>query len=472
MTAAVAWHWVGADWLAFEGERRSLRSPIDGSVITEFTPAPAAAAEVAVAAAADCDLAAVPLAERCRALRVLAERLAADAGELARQVTLENGCPSAQAEALQVGSAVALLQAMADIGEEHRFEERRPGSRGGEVLVQKMALGIAVGIVPWNVPMFLASAKLASAVIAGCPIILKPSPENAASMVRYAGHLEEIGLPSGAVNLLVGDRDLGAALVAHPGVAKVSFTGSTAAGREVATACAARLARCTLELGGKSAAILLDDVDIGGIRNQLFLAMLQNNGQVCGAQSRLLVPAARYDELREALSGLFEELVTGDPRHAATDIGPVVHQAQARRIEALLERARAAGALPVNRPVQPPGPAFVAPVLLEGVNPNSEIWREEVFGPVVTMMAYQDEAHAVALADDSHYGLSGSVWSPDIERAAALARRLRTGTVGVNSKKILDFAAPFGGFRQSGIGREFGPEGIDGYLEAKSILLP
>ena len=468
-------HWLGGAWRTFPGAPIELRSPIDGESLTHYVEAPAsAAAETAAAAAAASDpLWAYSPAERCAALRDLADRLEADTSALAAAITRENGCPARQAPALQVGSAVALLRAMADIGENFAFGDERPGARGGRVRVDKLPAGPALGIVPWNVPLFLACAKLAPALIAGCPIVLKPSPENALSMARFARHLAALALPPGAVNLLLGGRELGAALVEEPAIAKVSFTGSTAAGRRVGEACAKRLARCTLELGGKSAALFLDDAELDTVHEQLLLAMLQNNGQVCGAQSRLLLPRARYRAFRDELGTLFDALRVGDPRHPETDIGPVISAPQARRIEGMVERARAAGARAVSGgDRRSPGPAWVTPLLAEGLEPAAELCREEVFGPVVVILPYDSEDEAVALANDSPYGLSGSVWSADVERAAGEAARLRTGSVGINSKKILDFAAPFGGFRDSGVGREMGPEGVDGYLEARATLLP
>ncbi len=464
-------HWIGGQWHTASSEPTPLHSPVDDTVTTRVSLAGEVEAEAALAAARTCALDGLAVEQRVAALRELAERLEADAATLAPLITRENGCPSRQAESLQVSSAVGMLRAMADIGEEFKFEHWRTGTRGGRVLVQKVPIGVSLGIVPWNVPIFLAAAKLASALLAGCPLVLKPSPENAASMTRFAEHIAALALPAGAINVLIGDGSLGAYLVAHPAVAKVSFTGSTETGRRVAESCARRIARCTLELGGKSAAVLLDDVNVDEVREQLFLAMLQNNGQVCGAQSRVLVPRSRYDDLRAALAGLFEELKLGDPSQPDTDIGPVAGARHAARIAALCEATESSGGQLVNtlKPL-PAGGAFIAPRLYEAITPAHRLWKEEVFGPVIALAAYDNEAEAVALANDSPYGLSGSVWSADPERALDLARMLRTGTVGINSKKILDFGAPFGGFGESGIGREFGPEGIDTYLETKSIL--
>lgn len=425
------------------------------------------------ASAAAPAIAALPVGARASALRWIADQLDAIQDPLAAAITSENGCPADQAVALQVLSASGLLRACADIAEHHPFTQHRPGLRGGEVLIQKHPVGTAAGIVPWNVPVFLACMKLGPALSAGCPIILKPSPENLLSIGLFAAILARAPLPEGAVQLLTGGRELGRALVAHPGVAKVSFTGSTQAGRAVGAACAQRLARFTLELGGKSAAILLDDFDFAASREQLFLAMLQNNGQVCGAQSRVLVPASRLDAFTEDLAGLFEALTVDDPRKAGTDIGPVATLAQRDKVQGFIERAVRDGAAPIaTARVRQEGGAYAQPTLFLVRDANLEIAREEVFGPVTVIIPYRDEAEAVTLANNSVYGLSGSVWSTDVERAIGLGRKLRTGSVGINSKKILDFGSPFGGFRDSGLGRELGPEGIEAYLETSAILAP
>jgi betaine-aldehyde dehydrogenase len=414
--------------------------------------------------------------ERATALRSIAAALAADAPTLAETIVTETGCPTRQAEAMQVHSAVALLEAYATLVERHRFEEVRAGMRGGRVVVQKCPVGACLGIVPWNVPIFLACMKLAPALAAGCPIVLKPSPENARSADRFAEILAAQDLPAGAVAVLTGGRELGRALVNDARIDKVSFTGSTAAGRHIGSACAARFCRFTLELGGKSAAILLDDFDLDAHLPELLGAMLQNNGQVCGAQTRVLVPKHRFAAWTTTLAAAFDALHVGDPRAPETDIGPLATPAQVRKIREAIESATASGARLLTRPHVtervPGGGNYVAPALLVDVTPEMTVAREEVFGPVVVALPYETEAEAVALANDSPYGLSGSVWSSDVAYAERLARDLHTGTVGINSKRILDFGSPFGGVRASGMGRELGPEGIDAYLETKSILVP
>jgi betaine-aldehyde dehydrogenase len=464
--------------LATTGATTIVRSPLDGEPSVRLTEPGPAEIDAALdgARGARRETAALDARARASALRAIADALSLRARELADAIVIETGCPIRQAEAMQVGSAVALLHAYAMLVENHAFEEVRAGMRGGRVLIEKHPVGACLGIVPWNVPLFLACMKLGPALAAGCPIVIKPSPENARSMDAFSDILARQDLPPGAVAVLTGGRELGHALVADRRIDKVSFTGSTAAGRSIGSACAARLARCTLELGGKSAAILLDDFDPGTMLDDLLPAMLQNNGQVCGAQTRVLVPARHFSAWTRAIAERFDALVVGDPREPATDIGPLATAAQVARIDEAVAAAVAAGARAATKRRAIAGvPAagnYVAPALLVDVRPDMTVVREEVFGPVIVAMPYASEADAVALANDSPYGLSGSVWSSDPERATAVARSLRTGTVGINSRKILDFGSPFGGMRDSGMGRELGPEGIDAYLETTSIIMP
>ncbi|GAC1377453.1 MAG: aldehyde dehydrogenase [Ktedonobacteraceae bacterium] len=469
--------YVGGEWIEPRSEPTALISPIDEQPFASVRLAGEFEANLALARAeaAQSSAEALSISARAGLLRALAQMLQEDASALAALVMRENGCPGRQAVGMQVLSAVALLHAYADLVERHRFEEPRQGLRGGRVLVQKVPVGVSVGIVPWNVPLFLACMKLAPALAAGCPIVLKPSPENATSVHALASAISRLDLPPGMVSVLTGGRELGKYLVAEPRVAKVSFTGSTAAGREVAATCASRFARCTLELGGKSAAILLDDVDLERVLPQLLLAMLQNNGQICGAQSRVLLPRSRFKEWSQTLATAFKRLVIGDPRREDVDIGPVVSDAQRSRIESALQTAFAQGARALvggKRPTEQQRGYYFEPTLLVDVSPAMAVAREEIFGPVIVALPYDSDEDAIALANNSAYGLAGSVWSSDTEHALQIARRIQAGTVTLNSKNILDFGSPFGGMGASGIGRELGPEGIDAYLETKSLLIP
>ena len=468
-------HLCGGELVTGQGEVVECISPHDGSVWNEGSTVGIDAVEKVVAAAnaAMPAAAATTVEERAAALRMLADLLEDEQDFLAETITLENGCPSAQSKSLQVLSAAALLRAQEHLTEIHVFREKRNGMRGGDVFIHKHPVGVSVGIVPWNVPIFLSCMKLGQAIAAGCPVILKPSPENITSMARFANIAARLPLPAGMVSVLNGGRELGAALVAHPAVAKVSFTGSTRAGIEVAQSCAARLARCTLELGGKSAGILLDDFELDAFEAPLFKAMLQNNGQVCGAQTRILVPRSRLGDLTEQLSDFFNKLKVGPGKQVETQIGPVATKSQQSRVLGCVRRAKQEGAIYLGGASYadaPEGACFAPAALFRCDDPNLTLVREEVFGPVIALIPYENEDQAILLANDNDYGLSGSVWSPDRDRAKKVAERLRTGTVGINTSNILDFGAPFGGFRRSGIGRELGPEGIDAYLETSATL--
>ena len=283
------------------------------------------------------------------------------------------------------------------------------------------------------------------------------------------------GIPEGVINIVAADRAVSEYLVSHRDVDKVSFTGSTAVGRRIGSICGEQIKRCTLELGGKSAAIILDDVQLDdALLNELLMSGLMNNGQVCGAQSRLLVPRSRYDEIVDRIGEGMANMVVGDPNEDASQIGPMVAQRQQERVNGYIEIGKQEGA----RVVTGGGPAqfdkgwFVTPTLFADANNQMRIAREEIFGPVLTAIPYDTEAEAIAIANDSDYGLCGSVWTSDLEHAAEVGAQVRTGVVAVNSSMILDFNSPFGGFKQSGIGRELGPEGLDPFTELQSIILP
>lgn len=474
--------WAAGRWLEASGQSRAMITPVDGRTIIGGATL-ASPADMAFAVSGACLSAphafALDVVARRRALVALSDALMDQKQTLAELITLENGCPARQSQALQIESAAGVLRTFAQLCQLEFFEENRPAARGGRVIVQKLPIGVAAGIVPWNVPLFLSAMKLGAAIATGCPLVLKPAPETALSAFKLAQMVACLDLPTGMISVLAGDRDAGAALVSDPRVMKVSFTGSTAGGLAVARACVDRLARVTLELGGKSAAILLDDVDMATIASELRLATLQNNGQVCGAQSRMLVPRTRFGEISEVLANDYKKLVIGDPRNMETDIGPLGSEAQRLRVQGAVDAARKTGAQFLAGGTRPDlssnglqDGAYVAPTLVGPADPALALAREEVFGPVTCLIPYDSEDEAVALSDASPYGLSGSVWSRDPERALHVARRLRTGTVGLNTKRILDFSAPFGGMRGSGIGRELGPDGLNAWLEMKTILLP
>jgi betaine-aldehyde dehydrogenase len=288
--------------------------------------------------------------------------------------------------------------------------------------------------------------------------------------------LEEAGIPKGVVSVLPAGREVGEHLVRHPGIDKVSFTGSTAVGRHIGAICGEQLKRCTLELGGKSAAIVLEDVQFDdALMSELLNSGLMNNGQACGAQTRILVPRSRYDEIVDQIGSAMAALTVGDPLDEATQIGPLVAERQRDRALGLLESGKSEGARVVTgggRPAALDKGWYIEPTLFADVHNEMRIAREEIFGPVLSVIPYKTEDEAVTIANDSEYGLCGSVWTSDPQHGVELGAKVRTGVVAINSQMILDFRAPFGGFKSSGIGRELGPEGIAPYTELQTIIAP
>jgi len=353
------------------------------------------------------------------------------------------------------------------------FEELRQGVLG-QALVRREPIGVVGAIVPWNVPLFTTIAKLAPSLAAGCTVVLKPSPETPLDAIILAEALIEIGLPAGVVNILPAGREVGEYLVTHPGIDKVSFTGSTAAGKRIASLCGERLRRCSLELGGKSAAIILEDADLESTITGLLPAAMMNNGEACVAQTRILAPRARYSEVVEALCAKVGALPVGDPLDPATEVGPLAAGRQRDRVEKYIALGQEEGAkiaIGGGRPSGLDKGWYVEPTVFVDVDNQMRIAQEEIFGPVVCVIPYDGADDAVSIANDSDYGLSGSVWTADPDRGLDIARQVRTGTYTINGF-TLDFATPFGGFKQSGIGREFGPEGLELFLEFKSVNLP
>jgi acyl-CoA reductase-like NAD-dependent aldehyde dehydrogenase len=328
-------------------------------------------------------------------------------------------------------------------------------------------------IVPWNVPQAITFLKVAPALAAGCTVVLKPSPETVLDAFLMAEAALAAGLPAGVLNIVPGGRELGAYLVSHPRVDKVSFTGSTVAGRAIAEICGRLLRPVTLELGGKSAAIVLDDADLVSNMESFFGATLLNNGQICWLGTRILAPQSRYREVVDTITGLAGSLQIGEALDPTTQIGPLASARQRDRVESYIAKGNAEGArLTVGggRPEQLDKGWFVQPTVFADVDNRFTIAQEEIFGPVLSVIPYRDEDEAVAIANDSDYGLGGSVWTADPDRGTALARRVRSGTLGINAY-LNDPTVPFGGIKASGMGREMGPEGLTGYQQLKTIYL-
>jgi len=414
-------------------------------------------------------------AERIDAVRRLAAAYGERRREMAELITAEMGAPISFSKLAQAMLPATMLGAFADVAAAHAWEQVRPGYFGQDITLRKEPVGVIAAIVPWNMPQFSIVVKLAPALLAGCAVVLKPAPETPLDALLLAEMIDGLDLPPGVVSVLPGDATAGAHLAGHPGVDKVAFTGSTAAGRQVAAACAANLTRVSLELGGKSAAVVLDDADPAAVAAGAKVAGLMNGGQACVAQTRYLVPAARHDEMVEALAAMVDGLVVGDPSDRATEIGPLVARRQQERVRDYIGLGEREGARRVRGGTDLPEGVergwYVRPTLFDGVDNGMRIAREEIFGPVLSVIAYRDEDEAVRIANDSDYGLSGSVWTEDVDRGIGVARRVRTGTFGVNQPYSMDPAAPFGGVKASGFGRELGPEGLDEFLDVKAISI-
>jgi betaine-aldehyde dehydrogenase len=365
-----------------------------------------------------------------------------------------------------------VLDYYAQLAQSYPFEEQRAGLQK-PLLVRGLPVGVVAAITPWNVPLFTLMLKLAPALAAGCTLVLKPSPETPLSTYALIEAVAKTSIPPGVINLVPADRDVGEYLVSHPGVDKVSFTGSTVAGRKIGGICGQQLKRCTLELGGKSAAIILDDANLDKVVPELLPAAIMNSGQACIAQTRILAPRQRYTEIVETFSAAFNSLKVGDPMQQDTHIGPLFSQHHRERVESYINLGQQEGASVVTgggRPRHLERGWYIEPTLFADVENNMRIAQEEIFGPVVVVIPYDSDADAARIANDSDYGLSGSIWGEDTERGLDIARQVRTGTYTVNGLS-LDFNGPFGGFKQSGVGRELGPEGLQAYLETQCIAL-
>lgn len=472
---------VGGQWRRpLGGEVTEVRNPATGARVGSAALASPADVDAAVGAARrsfDSGVwAGADPGQRAAVLHRAADLMEERAPELAIGVTSELGCPLWFSQKAHVPNPIRHTRYYADMARDFAYDEiRRDGASAS--LVTQEPVGVVAAITPWNGPLSTPSLKLAPALAAGCSVVLKPPPETPLSAYAFADALLEAGLPEGVLSIIPADRDAGQHLVEHPDVDKIAFTGSSAAGKQIMAAAADRIARVTLELGGKSAAVLLDDADIADVVPALLPMAMMVNGQACIAQTRVLVPRSREKELVDALADAMAAQAVGDPMAAGTMIGPMVSERQRDRVAGYIATGRQEGARVVvggETLTLPPELAdgwFVPPTLLAGVDNGMRVAQEEIFGPVMAVIAYDDTDDAVRIANDSVYGLSGSVWSPDADRAVAVARRIRTGMVSINGR-MQAYGSPFGGYKQSGIGREMGPEGFKAYCETKSIAVP
>jgi aldehyde dehydrogenase (NAD+) len=411
---------------------------------------------------------------RADVLAALAVQLHIRHEEIATSITGQNGCPITFSIPGQALGAVFYADYMANLTRTYEFEEVRAGLTGTRAHVLKEPVGVVAAIVPWNAPLLLALLKIAPALASGCTVVVKPATETPLDSYVWAECLQEAGVPAGVVNIVAAGRDVGEHLVTHPGVDKVAFTGSSASGRRIASLCGERIRRVTLELGGKSAAIVCDDADLATTIPGLVGSSTMINGQACVLQSRILVSRDRYSEVVDGLAEGFRALTVGDPMDPATMIGPLVAQRQRDRVEGYISSGLDQGAKIVTgggRPEHLDKGWFVEPTLFVDVDNSMTIAQEEIFGPVAVVIPYEDIDDAVAIANDSEFGLSGTVWSGDVDAAMRIARRVRTGTLTVNGF-IFEFNCPMGGMKSSGLGREMGPEGLSAYLEYKTVSLP
>lgn len=470
---------IGGEWVAPSTDATiSVTSASTEEVIGVVPEAVPADVDAAVAAARRAfddptGWSSLEPAQRAEKLEKLAAAIGEVSEDIVRLVSMQNGMPISTARAIEGGFPGALLHLYSGMVREQAPEEMRPGMFGGRVAVRKQPVGVVAAIVPWNFPQALLFSKLAPALAAGCSVVIKPSPETVLDCFRLAEILEQAGLPGGVVNIVPGGRELGAYLVTHPGVDKVAFTGSTAAGRSIGETCGRLLRPVTLELGGKSAAIVLDDAELSGSVEQLFGATMLNNGQTCFVSTRILAPRSRLEEVVDVVTAMAAGAVVGDALDNATMVGPMASSSHRDRVEGYIARGKAEGARVTTgggRPEQDRG-WFVQPTVFVDLDNSATIAREEIFGPVLTVMAYDDVDGAVRMANDSSYGLGGTVWSADEEHAASVARRVQSGTVGINHY-VPDPIAPFGGIKASGLGREFGPEGLANYQQVQSIYYP
>ena len=408
---------------------------------------------------------------RADLLDAYAGALRARGRDTAELVSRENGMPISLSKGANGIAPASIIAYYARLIRDSADQDTRASVFGGRTVVRREPVGVVAAITPWNYPQALAAMKIGPALAAGCTVVLKPAPETALDAYAFADAALDAGLPDGVINVVPADRDESAYLVAHPGIDKVAFTGSTGAGRAIGQMCGGLLRPVTLELGGKSASIVLPDADLDTFVRALPEVSLANNGQTCHASTRILAPRARWHEVVSAVTDTVAALSIGDPLDRTTAIGPLVSAAQRDRVLGFIESGRSEGFPITTGGGTPQAQAqgwFVEPTVFADVDNSARIAQEEIFGPVLTITGYDDEDEAVRIANDSPYGLGGTIWTADEEHGLAVAARIETGTIGVNHY-ALDFASPFGGVKASGLGRELGPEGLAPYLTAKSV---
>lgn len=468
---------IDGEWRPSNGDARiDLVCPSTEELVGQVASATPHDVGAAVAAARrsfdDRRWSSLPLEDRIAVVQQAADAVTAMADDVGLTVTTEMGQPIVTSTGLarQLGATAGFLGDLARSFEQIRYDD---GPAGPAAVVHE-PVGVVAGVAPWNGPMGTAMSKICMPLLAGCSVVYKPAPETPFSVRFLVDALVDAGLPAGVVNVVTGRGETGTALVSHPDVDKVSFTGSTTVGRTIGEIAGRGFKRLQLELGGKSAAVVLDDADMDVVQQGLMVGSFFNTGQVCAALTRVLAPRSRYDEVVAAVSESAGRWVLGDPFDPATTLGPVAGQRHRERIEGYVRGAVADGATAVLGGGRPEGfdrGWYVEPTILVGVTNDMTIAREEVFGPVVVVIPHDGDGDAVRLANDSPYGLHGAVFTTSPDRAVDVARRVRTGTFTVNGFRYNN-RAPFGGVKASGVGRDTGREGYASFWESKTINLP
>lgn len=467
---------IGGEWVAPHGTAQiEVENPVSEEVVARVAHADTVDMDKAVAAARAAfdhgPWPQTPPLERMAKLMQLCDELDKRVPELAKAWTAQIGGLAAASGPMH-GGAVMGLRGIASLGERFQWEERRPGVAVNTVCVVREPVGVVAAIAPWNGPFAIMANKVFYALIAGCTVIMKPSPETPLEAYIIAEAAEAAGLPAGTVNLVPSDREAADHLVHNKSLDKVTFTGSSAAGMHIASVCGANMTRCTLELGGKSAAIIRDDFSTDVAAQILGNTITVMSGQVCAMLSRAIVPRSRHDELAEKIAAVMQQVKIGDPNDPTTQLGPLAMRRQRDRVEMYIEEGKKTADLVTGgqRPAHLNQGYFIEPTLFANVDNTSRIAQEEIFGPVLSLIPAEDEEDMIRIANESDFGLNGSVFTNDHQAAYDIARKVRTGVVGQNGMRM-EWTAPFGGFKKSGIGREGGDEGLWGYVETKTILL-
>lgn len=469
--------YIDGEWVD-TADRFEIVNPATEEVVATAARGTAVHADQAVAAALrahrEGEWRLTPPEERAAVMTRIVDLLNERMDELVELHVAENGVTVRQAMAFHVGFSISHLQHFADLARTYPFEEPGPllgYPTAATGVVRREPIGVVAGIVPWNFPLLLAVWKLGPALAAGNCVVIKPDEKTPATLLELARAADDAGLPRGVLNIVTGDgEEVGARLAAHPDVRKIAFTGSTAVGREIARLAADNVKRVTLELGGKGPNVVLPDADVDTAVDAALFAFCLYQGQACESGTRLLLPDSLHDEFVEKLVARAAAIRVGDPTDFDADMGPIISAEQKQRIEEYLEIGVKEGATIAFQGVTPDGPGhWVGPTIFTGVTNSMRIAREEIFGPVLCVLRYSTVDEAVEIANDTEYGLSAGVWGEDIDAALEVANRIESGTVWVNDWHMVNARYPFGGYKQSGIGRELGPRALDEYTEEKFV---